>query len=222
MAGMSTEVVIRKRTVARKRSQVGYGVGVLVVAVFIAFWFASVEVPLAVRWIFGIAFGYVLQRSRFCFTASLRDPVLTGSTSLTRAVIIGLAVSTVGFAAIQLGPFLAGKPVPGHISPIGFHVAIGATFFGIGMVIAGGCASGTLMRMGEGFAQQWIAIIFFVAGSVLGAYHFGWWDKVFISNSPKIHLPAVLGWPVAFFGQLLVLAALYVLAIWWENRKLTK
>ncbi len=41
--------------------------------------------------------------------------------------------------------------------------------FGIGMVIAGGCASGTLMRVGEGFAMQMLSLLFFVIGSLIGA-----------------------------------------------------
>ena len=32
----------------------------------------------------GLIFGYILQRSRFCFTASMRDPCLTGTTLVTR------------------------------------------------------------------------------------------------------------------------------------------
>jgi hypothetical protein len=179
----------------------------------------GLKAPLALKWIFGIAFGFVLQRSRFCFTAALRDPVLTGSTSLTRAVIIAFVIATIGFAAIQIGPYLAGESVPGMIKPVGLHTVIGATMFGIGMVIAGGCASGTLMRMGEGFLQQWLVIVFFVAGSALGAYTFGWWKTAVMAGAPKVFLPDVVGFPVAFFGQLALLGLLYVLALRWEYRK---
>jgi hypothetical protein len=65
-------------------------------------------------WFFvtGLIFGYILQRSRFCFTASMRDPYLTGGTQLTRAVLAAFAITTIGFAAIKYGYFSAGLPIP--------------------------------------------------------------------------------------------------------------
>ena len=205
-----------------KRNQVPYAVAVIAVVAVIGIWLGGQKPVLGLTWIFGILFGFVLQRSRFCFTASLRDPVLTGSTSLTKGVIIAFAVATAGFAAIQYSAVLKGaEKVPGFISPVGIHIAIGATMFGIGMVIAGGCASGTLMRMGEGFAMQWIAIIGFMGGSLWGAHDFGWWSAHFFQNSPAIHLPSVLGWPVAVFGQLLLLGILYWLADRYEQKRTT-
>jgi len=219
----------KRRPARKRRNQVPIALGLLLLIIIAGILFAGVNPMLAVYWIFGISFGVVLQKSRFCFTASLRDPVLTGSTSLTRAVLIAMMVATVGFAAIQFKAVLAGAAVPGNISPAGLHTAIGAIMFGTGMVIAGGCASGTLMRVGEGFMQQWIAIIFFVLGSVWAARDFGWWNvNVMIPTSISdgvtrgFHLPTAFGWGAAFFGQLIILAALFLLAEWYENKKLNK
>ena len=48
--------------------------------------------------------------------------------------------------------------------------------FGIGMVISGGCASGTLMRVGEGFTMQILSLVFFYCGFPSGALTiFGFW-----------------------------------------------
>ena len=97
--------------------------------------------------------------------------------------------------------------------------------FGIGMVISGGCASGTLMRVGEGFSMQMLTLFFFIVGSAVGAYNFGWWERNFIVSSPRIFLPDVMGgvdgpgWIIALVANLLVIAVLYVLAYKWENRK---
>jgi uncharacterized membrane protein YedE/YeeE len=38
---------------------------------------------------------------------------------------------------------------------------IGGIVFGIGMIFAGGCASGSLWRMGEGHIKLWVAAFFF-------------------------------------------------------------
>jgi uncharacterized membrane protein YedE/YeeE len=53
-------------------------------------------------------------------------------------------------------------------SPIGLHLVIGAFIFGIGAVWAGGCALGTFIRVGEGYVQNMIALVFFIAGSMIG------------------------------------------------------
>ncbi|TZE81406.1 YeeE/YedE thiosulfate transporter family protein [Calorimonas adulescens] len=209
-----------KKPKRKKKNQVPAGIGLLIVLVVIGIVLAGISPMLSIYWIFGISFGFVLQKARFCFTAAMRDPVLTGSTSLTRAVIVALMLATMGFAAIQYSAVSKGLPIPGNIAPAGIFTAIGATMFGVGMVIAGGCASGTLMRVGEGFVQQWIALVFFIIGSMWGAHDYGWWSKVFFSKSPAVFLPNIFGWAPAFFGQLIVLAILFAVAEWYENKKL--
>jgi len=169
-----------------------------------------------IAWYFvtGLIFGYILQRSRFCFTASMRDPYLTGSTQLTRTVLAAFAITTIGFAAIKYGAFRAGQPIPGQgfVVPISFATVIGAFLFGIGMVIAGGCASGTLMRVGEGFFMQMLSMTFFVVGSLWGAHDFGWWKEHVINKGKAVFLPDVFGWFGAVVIQLAVIWMLYMAA----------
>ena len=210
------------RTKTKKVNQIPFGILLIAVMVAVGFYINIIAHKSVVMWIFGIACGFILQRSRFCFTASLRDPVLTGSTSLTKAVIIAIAVATVGFASLQFSAVSKGLAIPGNISPAGIHVAIGATLFGIGMVIAGGCASGTLMRVGEGFTMQMISLVFFIIGSVWGAHDFGWWSKIFISKTKPIFLPSVLGWFLSLVLQFGLLFVLYVVADKFGNRKKTE
>lgn len=84
--------------------------------------------------------------------------------------------------------------------------------FGIGMVIAGGCASGTLIRIGEGHILQIIVLIGFIIGTTLGINHFEFWDKLFISSSKSIYIPRYIGFLPAVIVQLAVLGILYLLA----------
>ena len=172
----------------------------------------------------GLAFGYILQRSRFCFTASMRDPYLTGSTTVTRAVLIAFAITTVGFTAIKYGYYRNNLPIPGmsYVVPISFATIAGAFMFGVGMVIAGGCASGTLMRIGEGFQMQVLSIVFFIIGSLWGAHDFGWWKYNFISKGKAVFLPDVFGWLGAVVIQLLIIFCLYVAAEKYQEAKTNK
>lgn len=205
----------------RIKNQLPLGILVLIGVIISGFLLSNISAILGLSWIIGISFGFVLQKSRFCFTASMRDPHITGATSLTKAVLIALAITTVGFTAIKFGAFSNGLPIPGQSSvvPISLATALGAFMFGIGMVIAGGCGSGSLMRVGEGFFLQIITLFFFIIGSLWGAHDFGWWKVNFILKGKAIFLPDLFGWLGAIILQLLLIAILYVLADKWESKK---
>lgn len=228
-----------KRSTSRKKAtpeqrrrkkiiQISLGIILFAIMVIIAFLFQEINPKAGFVLFIGIALGYTLQRSRFCFTASLRDPILTGGTNLTKAVIIALTLSSIGFMAINMSKFGLDMSaydlsiIAGNVKPVGINTAIGAFLFGIGAVIAGGCASGTLMRMGEGFAQQWLAFVFFVIGSVIGVIIVVPMKAVPILKGKAIFLPAALGgWVPAIILQFGLLALVYLLADWWGKRKNT-
>lgn len=205
-----------------KTNQIPIAIALFTAMIVFGIFLSTKSSKLSLFWILGCCFGFILQKSRFCFAASFRDPYLTGSTSVTRAVLIAFAITTISFAAIKYGASLKGLPMPGqsYIVPISLATVIGAFMFGIGMVIAGGCASGTLMRVGEGFGMQMLSLIFFIIGALLGARNFGWWDINFIQKGVTVFLPDIFGWAGALAVQLLVIAALYILADKWESRKL--
>ncbi|MEL7564137.1 MAG: YeeE/YedE thiosulfate transporter family protein [Dehalobacterium sp.] len=209
------------RTKAPKKSQLPYGIAILLVMIIFGLYLLSVSATLGIFWLTGCCFGFILQKSRFCFTASFRDPVLTGSTSITRAVLIALAVTSIIFTAVKYQAYMNGLPIPGqsYVVPISICTAIGGILFGTGMVIAGGCASGTLMRVGEGFTMQMVSLFFFIVGSLWGAHDFGWWKLNFILSGREIFMPDVFGWFGAIVVQLLIIGLLYIAADKWENRK---
>lgn len=177
---------------------------------------------LGMFWLFGGCLGFILQKSRFCFTAAMRDPVITGSTSLTKAVLIAFAITSIGFTAIKYNAYAAGLTIPGqaYVNPISLATVVGGIMFGIGMVIAGGCASGTLMRVGEGFGMQMLSLVFFVIGSLWGANNMGWWQLHVIADAPTVFLPDVFGWLGAIVLQLLIIGLLYIAADMWEKKKM--
>nr|WP_246209021.1 YeeE/YedE thiosulfate transporter family protein [Entomospira entomophilus] len=173
---------------------------------------------MAIFWFFGLAFGYILQRSRFCFTASFRDPCISGGTTITRAVLVAIALTSIGFAGIKIGA--EGALDMAGVNPIGLPMMIGGVLFGIGMVIAGGCASGTVMRVGEGFIMQMLSLFFFVLGSLWGAHDMGaFWNK-FNENAPRIYLPNAVGWVWAIIIQLGIIIMIYMAAVKWQEKKL--
>ena len=209
------------RTRKKKKNMTPAGIAAGVIILVLGILLGMKDQKLALFWFTGMAFGYILQKARFCFTASMRDPMLTGSTTVTRSVLIAFALTSIGFWAIKYGASQQGLPIPGmsYVVPVSFATVIGAFMFGIGMVIAGGCASGTLMRVGEGFTMQILSLFFFVVGSLWGAHDFGWWKLNVISNGKAIFMPDVFGWAGALVVQMLIIACLFIAARKWENRK---
>lgn len=105
----------------------------------------------------GIALGFVFQRGRFCVTGAFRDVWLSGSTRWLTAFGLAIAVQAV-IVQYLLGAGLITAGVP----KIAWLAVVGGSFlFGIGIVLAGGCATGTYYRSGEGLIGSWIALIFY-------------------------------------------------------------
>jgi len=209
---------IRRSTISRsrkkKKNQIPIALLVGIVMIALGVVMSVLNLTLGFFWFTGLAFGFILQKTRFCFTAAMRDPFLTGGTSLAKAVLVALAVTSLGFWAIKFGAFSRGLPIPGQsfVVPIGLHTVVGGFIFGIGMVISGGCASGTLMRVGEGFTMQLLSLAFFIVGSILGAMTMGWWTVNFIARAKSIFLPDVFGWFGAIAIQLATILLLWIAA----------
>lgn len=105
----------------------------------------------------GLAFGVVLQRGRVCFNSAFRDLRLMNDNFMFKAALLAVALETIAFLAMaQLG-WIHLNPKP--LNWVG--VIIGGYVFGLGMVLAGGCASGTTYRIGEGNTTSWLAGLFF-------------------------------------------------------------
>ena len=127
----------------------------------------------------GFLIGFVMHRSRFCVARAIREPFMTGETDMTKAVILALAVGiplvSVIFQAKLVDPYLG---IPPRFWQGSF---LGGILFGIGMVFAGGCGTGSLWRMGEGHLKLWVAVFFFAwMGSIASAlaHKLGWTDAV--------------------------------------------
>jgi len=105
---------------------------------------------------FGVAYGMMLQYGRFCFASASRDLFIAGVPRMAVGVIIALIffslvqaiLDTLGHTTFHAAPF------------IGLPMFISGLIFGVGMVLAGGCASGSLYKVGEGNIGNLVAVLF--------------------------------------------------------------
>jgi len=116
----------------------------------------------------GFTLGFVLHRSRFCVARAIREPFMTGDGTMTKALLIGLAVG------LPLASLLLQREMvdPLLANPARFWLGSlsGGILFGFGMIFASGCGSGALWRAGEGQVKLWVTVFFFAwSGSVFNA-----------------------------------------------------
>jgi uncharacterized protein len=161
---------------------------------------AAVSGRMSVLFLVGVAAGVVLYHAAFGFTASWRRFITSGSGEGLRAQMLMLALTcAIFFPLIDRGE-LFGQTLHGSISPVGVSVVVGAFLFGVGMQLAGGCASGTLYTVGGGNTRMLITLLAFIAGSVLGTAHMPWWSAA--ATAKPISLIAVFGvWPALASSQ---------------------
>ncbi len=181
-----------------------------------------VDAEYSMYWVFGLAFGFVLQRARFCFASAFRDLFLLGHGRNMKGVLMGLAVGSVGFGLVMSRQvpmtFLGIHPPAANVLPLGIHTALGGVLFGAGMVLAGGCVSGSLYRMGEGYVASWVAFAGVMGGLFASALTWNWWWQVHISAAPRVWLPQAMGHSGALLATLAALAVGYVAVLAVEHR----
>ena len=200
-------------------SQQKWNIGFILFLTLLLALLSQISIRLTLILVLGISLGFVLQKSRFCLVSAFRDPILIGMTQLTRAFLLLLGISILGFALVSWGASERNIPLILNVFPLGVHTVIGGLLFGTGMVLAGGCSSGILMRIGEGFAMQLVAFFGLVVGAVVGERSLINWRNIF-GELPGIFLPDVLGWVPTLVLEIAALLALWQLASWWQKKQL--
>lgn len=109
----------------------------------------------------GALFGFVLQRGRFCMTSAFRDPYMARDWTLFKAYVLSLAIQATGIILLQGAGIIQAKP-----DSFQWLAAVtGGLIFGFSLIFAGGCASGTYYRIGEGMVGSIVTAVFYGLGA---------------------------------------------------------
>jgi len=114
---------------------------------------------------FGLAvvLGAVMQRTRFCTMGAVADIVSMGDWARMRMWVMAMGVAMIGFNAMVAAGWLdASKSLYAGPRLVWLSALVGGAMFGFGMVLASGCGSRTLVRMGSGNLKS--AVVFVVLG----------------------------------------------------------
>lgn len=121
----------------------------------------------------GLTLGFILQRGRFCLNSAFRDIIFMKEYDLFRSYLLCVVVALIGTNLIEdagfimrfdqdMGHFVSTGLLRQNFVPVAN--IIGGYLFGLGIVLAGGCASGIVYRLGEGQMAALVAIVGFFFG----------------------------------------------------------
>ncbi len=111
---------------------------------------------------FGLAaiFGAIAQRTHFCTMGAVSDVANMGDWTRARMWALAIATATLGFnAMVGLGWIAAKNTIYASPQLLWLSAIVGGVLFGFGMVLASGCGSKSLVRLGAGNLKSLVVLL---------------------------------------------------------------
>ena len=201
----------------QKKNQPLLGIIILLVGISLAFVYDELDYSIRGGFLmFGLMIGIIMQRTRFCFVRAFREPFMTGDGGASKAVVLAVIISVVGFSILKWSDM---KDWEAQVSAgFWFGSLVGGTIFGIGMSLTGGCASGTLWRAGEGHIKLWVALVAF---ALSGSYFREWLDNSgwIMKLGEPLFIPDFIGWKMGILSICSLMLVWYLIVSWNEASK---
>jgi len=146
-----------------------------------------------------LVFGAIAQRTHFCTMGALADIVNVGDWSRMRMWALAIGVAMLGFnAMVAAGWVDAAKTIYATPRLTWLSAIVGGLMFGFGMVLASGCGSKTLVRIGGGSLKS--LVVFVVLGvaafatlkGITGVLRVATVDRVMVEVAGGQDLPSLV------------------------------
>lgn len=170
------------------------------------------------------ALGYVMQRGRWCMVQGIREPHMTGNSTLAKSVALSILLVAIGAAVLKYSVPMRVEGIavldPANYvrGTFGWGSIVGGFIFGLGAMLAGGCGTGTLWRVGEGQVKLMLVVPFFaVSNSIMTAW---FRDKNFEADGvlgSYVYLPDVMGYGGTLFFIAAMMGVWYLVVTWNEE-----
>ena len=148
-----------------------------------------------------VVFGAIAQRTHFCTMGAVSDIVNMGDWARMRMWLMAMGVAMVGFnTMVALGWVQAGQSVSAGPKLIWLSNLLGGLMFGFGMVLASGCGSKTLVRIGGGSLKSLIVFVVLAVASyatlrgITAVARVTTVDAVALTLPAGQDLPSLLAW----------------------------
>lgn len=139
---------------------------------------------------------------------------MTGEAEMVKVIALSLILYGMGSAIIKwnyIQPDTMGVHHPFFLGSL-----LGGIIFGFGMMLAGGCGTGSLWRAGEGHTKLMLTLVAFSIFNSIGHKIVTNTGLIDILGSGKF-MPAIFGWELTLPIYLLILLAWVFWAIWNER-----
>ena len=164
-----------------------------------------------------VLFGAIAQRTHFCTMGAVSDIVNLHDWTRMRMWALAIGVAMIGFnGMVAAGWVDAAKGIYAGPRFIWLSALIGGLMFGFGMVLASGCGSKALVRLGGGNLKSLVVLIvlgvaaYATLRGITAVARVATVDTVFIATPGGQDLPSLLamagGWPKAWLAAMLGLA----------------
>jgi len=186
---------------------------VILAGVVAAAWVTGLWVLTAIP--IGILFGFFLQKGDLCGASAFSEVILMKDWRKTWGLWVCIATGMVSFAALDLFGLVQLNPKPF----LWASLLVGGLLFGVGMVLTGGCVSGTLYKAGIGHINSIVALLGIPVGIAMVEYgplnglHL--YLKTF--NAGRITFPSVTGLP--YWGLAILFASGTLAVALWKRDK---
>lgn len=148
------------------------------------------------------AFGAIAQRSHFCTMGAVSDIVNMGDWTRMRQWGLAVGVAMMGFAClVYWGVIDSSKTLYASNKVMWLSALVGGCMFGFGMVLASGCGSKTLVRIGGGSLKSMVVFIvlglasFATLKGVTAVLRVNTVDRINFELASGTQLPQILaGW----------------------------
>lgn len=140
---------------------------------------------------------------------------MTGDAAATQAMIISLLICALGFTIIK---WTGLRSEYAFTAPtFGLGGLVGGFVFGFGMLLAGGCGSGTIWRAAEGQVKLMAALVTFAISTSLTKTLIRATESLRTLIGQKVFLPDLFGYPLTMFCVVMVMAVWYLTVTWNEE-----
>jgi uncharacterized membrane protein YedE/YeeE len=180
---------------------------------------------LSAAFVLSVIFGAITQRTHFCTMGAVSDVVNMGDWTRMRQWGLAMGVAMIGFAALAYtGLIDPAKTIHASNRWLWLSALVGGSLFGFGMVLASGCGSKTLVRVGGGSLKSLVVLLvmgltaFATLKGITAVLRVATVDQVAVEFSTIANLPhlaaAAFGLKPAITGLVLGLALGGALMVW--------
>jgi uncharacterized membrane protein YedE/YeeE len=159
-------------------------------------------------------FGAVSNKTNFCTMGAVSDVVNIGDWNRMRMWLLAIAVAIAGASALQLAGWIdVSKSIYAVPRFTWLSYVVGGALFGVGMTLASGCGSKTLIRIGSGNLKSLVVAIvlaitaYMTLKGILAVFRVAAIDSIDATLARPQDLPSLLA-PLLGMDRRTVLAAL--------------